>query len=732
MTLNHDNYESVAKKIVERVGKKIVIGAPLGIGKPIGLLNALYRLAVADPSIDLTILTALTLARPAYSNLLEERLVAPLLDRMLTNYEDPLYEAPRVAQKLPKNINVIEFFLTTAKYLHNDYVQQNYISSTYSLAARDALSNGVNVFAQQVARSAEYPDQFSVSSNSDLFSSVIVSLNAMMERGEKIAIVAEVNDNMPFMYGSNAVFAADTFTDIVDTHDYHSLFAIPHDELSAADHLIGFYTSFLVKDDSCLQIGIGKLSNAVANALILREKNPDVYQHVFQQLNAQEKFGKIIAETGELTQFTHGLYASTEMLSDAYLELYNKGLLKKRVYDHFGLQRLLNEHKISETLTPDTLDVLIENKIIQSRLTEDDVTFLTTFGIFHADITMKNDELHLPAGTIFSADLRKPEALAAVVKNCLGTELKTGKIIHAGFFLGTNELYQHLRDLPEETRIQIDMTSIARTNSVLWDYPLLEQQRLHARFVNTAMMVTLGGVVISDGLKDMREVSGIGGQFDFINMAHCLPTTRSIINCHSTRMEKRGASSNIIWEYPNFSVPRFLRDIVVTEYGIADCRGKTDSCIIKSMLNITDSRFQESLLEQAKLAGKIQSDYQIPQMYRQNYPENVKAIVRELQKKDLCEPYPFGTELTSDEQVLKKALLALKVCSPWQTLVLVVRALFFFKSDSEFASYLSRMQLLKPTNFQEFIYKKLLKLVIYKAAPKPRLTDSHLQSEPRP
>jgi acyl-CoA hydrolase len=719
MTLSHDNYESAAKKIIERVGKKVVIGAPLGIGKPIGLLNALYRLAVSDASIDLTIITALTLARPEYSNELEERLVAPLLDRMLTNYEDPLYEAARMAQQLPKNIRVIEFFLTTGKYLHNDYAQRNYISSTYSLAARDALRNGVNVFAQQVARSATDANKFSVSSNSDIFSSVIESLNAYAARGEKIAIVAEVNDNMPYMYGTDAVFATEIFTDIVDTKNYHSLFAIPHDELSAADHLIGFYTSFLVKDDSCLQIGIGKLSNAVANALIVRDKNPDVYQYVFKQLGVREKFNDIITEIGEQSPFVKGLYASTEMLSDAYIELYNAGILRKRVYDHFGLQRLLNEQKISETIAPDMLDVLIANKIINPRLDADDVEFLTTFGIFNPDVQFQNDELILTSGLRISADLRDSNARAVVVKNCLGKCLKTGKIIHAGFFLGTNELYQQLRDLPEEVRLQIDMTSIARTNALHWNYDLLEQQRWNARFVNTAMMVTLGGVVISDGLKDMREVSGVGGQFDFINMAQSLATTRSIINCHSTRTEKRGVMSNIIWEYANYTVPRFLRDMVVTEYGIADCRGKTDAGIIKAMLNISDSRFQEELLQQAKRAGKIESDYQIPALFRQNFPENVKSIVRELQQKGLCEPYPFGTELTAEEQVIKKALLVLKVCTTWQTIRLVIRSLFLFKSDEDFSAYLTRMKLLHPKNFKEFIYKKLLKLVIYRLPKSP-------------
>jgi hypothetical protein len=726
MTSQHDNYELAAKKIIERVGKKVVIGAPLGIGKTIGLLNALYRLAEADLTINLTIITALTLARPDYSSDLEKRFVAPLLDRMITNYEDPLYEQARVEQRLPKNIRVIEFFLTTAKYLHNDYVQQNYINSTYTLVVRDALDLGINIIAQQVARTTEPPYLYSVSSNSDLFEAMATGLLEKQKQGLKVAIVGEVNENMPFMYGSNAVFSAERFTDLIDTHDYKSLFAIPHDELSAADHLIGFYTSFLVKDDSCLQIGIGKLSNALANALIVREKNPEIYQHVYDKLGAQEKFGEIIASNGQLTPFDKGLYASTEMLSDCYMQLYNQGILKKRVYDNIALQKLLNEKKITEIINPETLKVLIDNKVIHANLTGDDVEFLKEFGIFQEGVQFLQDKLVLGSNHTFSTDLSAADNLAKINIHCLGKTLSTGKIIHAGFFLGTNEFYQELRDLPEAVRRQIDMTSIARTNSLYWSYELLTLQRLHARFVNTAMMISLGGMIISDGLKDMREVSGPGGQYDFVNMAQYLPTARSIINCHSTRSSAQGVTSNIVWEYSNYTIPRFLRDIVITEYGIADCRAKVDADIIKCMLNVTDSRFQEGLLKQAKKAGKIAKDYEIPAIFRQNYPQAVKALVHELQQKGLCEPYPFGTELTDTEQVLKKVLLLLKNKQPLAMVMLLIRSLFFFNSDKNYLVYLQRMGLVKPGNVQEFVYKKLIKFMVYQINPTPRITEPRL------
>ena len=65
-------------------------------------------------------------------------------------------------------------------------------------------------------------------------------------------------------------------------------------------------------------------------------------------------------------------------------------------------------------------------------------------------------------------------------------------------------------------------------------------QRSHARFVNTTMMLTTLGAAISDGLADGRVVSGVGGQYNFVAMAHALPGARSVLCVRATR-RKDGA-----------------------------------------------------------------------------------------------------------------------------------------------------------------------------------------------
>ena len=55
--------ERCVDEVIRWVGKTITLGLPLGLGKPVRLVNALYQRAKDDPEINLDIFTALS--RPA-------------------------------------------------------------------------------------------------------------------------------------------------------------------------------------------------------------------------------------------------------------------------------------------------------------------------------------------------------------------------------------------------------------------------------------------------------------------------------------------------------------------------------------------------------------------------------------------------------------------------------------------------------------------------------------------
>jgi acyl-CoA hydrolase len=85
------------------------------------------------------------------------------------------------------------------------------------------------------------------------------------------------------------------------------------------------------------------------------------------------------------------------------------------------------------------------------------------------------------------------------------------------------------------------------------------------------------GAAISDSLEDGQVVSGVGGQYNFVAQAFALERARSILTVEATRQAGAKTQSDIRWRYGHETIPRRMRDIIVTEYGVADLRGKSDA-----------------------------------------------------------------------------------------------------------------------------------------------------------
>jgi hypothetical protein len=214
--------------------------------------------------------------------------------------------------------------------------------------------------------------------------------------------------------------------------------------------------------------------------------------------------------------------------------------------------------------------------------------------------------------------------------------------------------------MPEEERRQFEMCGVYVANHLYGDEVLRSLERANGRFCNTGMKATLLGAIASDGLEDGTVISGVGGQYNFVSMAHALPDGRLLMMIKSTRHEGGQTFSNIVYNYGHTTIPRHLRDIVVTEYGVADIRGKCDQDIIKAMLNIADSRFQEELLAEAKKHKKIPESYQIPQQFRNNTPARLAEALKAYQGQGLFPNFPFGTAFTPIELMIAHALKILK------------------------------------------------------------------------
>ena len=284
-----------------------------------------------------------------------------------------------------------------------------------------------------------------------------------------------------------------------------------------------------------------------------------------------------------------------------------------------------------------------------------------------------------------------------------------GALLHAGFFLGPKSFYRRLREMRADELAKIQMVAVSFTNQLYGDVAAKTRARIKARFVNSAMMATLMGAAISDGLEDGRVVSGVGGQYNFVEQAFALPDARSILTVKATREAGGKLSSNIRWTYGHETIPRHLRDIVVSEYGVADLRGLSDARVIAAMLEIADSRFQPKLMRTAKEAGKLPREYEIPVRYRDNTPDKISRALAPL--RDALPPYPFGTDFTETEQRLLPQLdvLSRAASSLPKMLSLALSGALAGKPSPDNEAGLARMGLDKPKSLPDRLYRAALR-----------------------
>tara|TARA_R110002020_G_scaffold26514_27_gene86028 strand:- start:598 stop:2430 length:1833 start_codon:yes stop_codon:yes gene_type:complete len=595
------NAEEMARAIVEQTGPDIRLALPLGLGKPVTLVNALTRIVADDPGLHLTILTALTLEAPAPSDPLARRLLEPARDRLFGAYPQIDYARWLHDGTLPRNIEVHEFFMMAGRWTGNAEMQQGYISANYTHALDVLARRRPNVVAQLVA---PLEDGVSLSCNTD----ITADLLAMRRAGElDFIFAAELNPELPPMRGTAQIDASEVAF-LLDPPEPFELFSSVRQPVTDVEHAIGLHVSRLVPDGGTLQIGIGSLGDAVAQALLLRARGE------IADILAACPFatGDQFTEEG---RFETGLYAVTEMLVEGILQLYEAGVIRRDV---------------------------------------------------------------------------------------------AGAAIHAGFFVETRDFYRRLRDMPAVRRDRIAMEPVSFTNALYGDEVGKRAARTGARFVNAAMKATLLGAAVSDGTEDGQVVSGVGGQFNFVEQAFALKDARSVITLPATRTRRGKTESNIVWSYGHVTVPRHMRDIVVTEYGIADLRGKSDGDVIAAMLEIADARFQPELLRQAQDSGKIADEHKIPDEARRNTPDALNTWIAPYRDNRLPE-FPFGTDFTATEARLLRALSVLKEAASSTPAIapLVLAGLGRMSPDD--ADALQRLGLGSPESWGERIRARALR-----------------------
>ena len=158
-----------------------------------------------------------------------------------------------------------------------------------------------------------------------------------------------------------------------------------------------------------------------------------------------------------------------------------------------------------------------------------------------------------------------------------------------GEIMGTERLFRWAHDNPMVNMEPSDIVHDPRVVGSLGDFVS----------VNSAIEVDLLGQVNAESVEG-RQVTGIGGQFDFVLGARQAANGRSVIALPSTG--RQGKVSRIVARLPagaRVTTPRFIADYVVTEWGTASLRGKSDAGRARELCRVAHPAFRELLEREA-------------------------------------------------------------------------------------------------------------------------------------
>ena len=162
--------------------------------------------------------------------------------------------------------------------------------------------------------------------------------------------------------------------------------------------------------------------------------------------------------------------------------------------------------------------------------------------------------------------------------------LDKGKMV-AAFLMGSKKLYDFVDNNPD-----VMMRTVDYVNN-----PMVICQNPKVVAINSCLQVDFNGQVNSESMG-IKQFSGIGGQLDYVRGAAMCPDGKSILAMPSTA--KHGEVSRIV---PMFdagtTVTTTRTDVhyIVTEYGIANLRGKSLRERAKLLINIAHPQFRGQL-----------------------------------------------------------------------------------------------------------------------------------------
>jgi butyryl-CoA:acetate CoA-transferase len=173
--------------------------------------------------------------------------------------------------------------------------------------------------------------------------------------------------------------------------------------------------------------------------------------------------------------------------------------------------------------------------------------------------------------------------------------LDKGKMVYT-FAQGSEDLYAFIDDNPILCVAPVDYVNavevIAANDNVV--------------SINSCLQVDLFGQVNSES-AGLQHIGGTGGQLDFVMGAFKSKGGQSFLCTPSTRVNKDGSRESLITstlpEGSIVSVPRGGPHYIVTEYGMANLKGKSTWERSELLISLAHPDFREELIQKAEKMG---------------------------------------------------------------------------------------------------------------------------------
>ncbi|MDR0519411.1 MAG: 4-hydroxybutyrate CoA-transferase, partial [Clostridiales Family XIII bacterium] len=178
---------------------------------------------------------------------------------------------------------------------------------------------------------------------------------------------------------------------------------------------------------------------------------------------------------------------------------------------------------------------------------------------------------------------------SGVINNSMKSENK-GKMT-VTFLMGTRALYDFAHENPAVEVKPVDYVN----------HPMTVARQHKMVCINSAIQVDIMGQVNAEAIG-FKQFSGVGGQVDFVRGSAMAEGGKSVIAMPSVTVKKDGSTISKIVSFLDTGAPvttsRCDTDYVVTEYGIAEIKGKSLRQRAKNLIAIAHPDSRDALKEE--------------------------------------------------------------------------------------------------------------------------------------